>query len=283
MDKNDLKMPTEQELSEVVYDFCKKNKITYIREDELVRKILDEEMNTKFKTLQENYNLNENGYGKDDESSDAVTTSLVMYMMFGYKLTKRLFDIIDILIDECKVERKKIEGERLYYLRFYLYPLEIESIKLAKSTTDIFANDLYNYCKTNNIEYLKKDDVNNIIDFNFDDDMIDKIIDVLVKKNMARTFLLEDTDTCCIVFALTETKIKLNENATLMIKNLAELILDHCNANEIEYIEKVELLDMFGLEDDRIFEQVLDYLVKRHLADEKENPEDGKSYIQFYC
>ena len=28
MDKNDLKMPTEQELAEIVYDYCKKNNVT---------------------------------------------------------------------------------------------------------------------------------------------------------------------------------------------------------------------------------------------------------------
>ena len=43
MDKNDLKMPTEQELAEIVYNYCRNNKITYIREDELITKIVDEE------------------------------------------------------------------------------------------------------------------------------------------------------------------------------------------------------------------------------------------------
>ena len=266
MDKNDLKMPTEQELAEIVYNYCRNNKITYIREDELITKIVDEEMEKNKKELQANYDLDEKGWGKDKESSDAVTITLGKYLMFTYKLTKRFYDVIDILIEECKANRNKIEGERLYYLSFYLSPLEIESIKLVNSTIDIYANDLYNYCKTNNIEYLKKEDVISIIDLD-SSDMIDKIIDSLVKNNKARTFIIEDKNILCIMFALTESKIKINENIKLMIKNSAELLLDQCNE----------------MDDEKVFRSILDYLEERHLADEEYNSEDGNNYIRIYC
>lgn len=282
MDKNDLKMPTEQELAEIVYNYCRNNKITYIREDELITKIVDEEMEKNKKELQANYDLDEKGWGKDKESSDAVTITLGKYLMFTYKLTKRFYDVIDILIEECKANRNKIEGERLYYLSFYLSPLEIESIKLVNSTIDIYANDLYNYCKTNNIEYLKKEDVISIIDLD-SSDMIDKIIDSLVKNNKARTFIIEDKNILCIMFALTESKIKINENIKLMIKNSAELLLDQCNENNIEYIEKQELQKEFGMDDEKVFRSILDYLEERHLADEEYNSEDGNNYIRIYC
>ena len=282
MDKNDLKMPTEQELAEIVYNYCRNNKITYIREDELITKIVDEEMEKNKKELQANYDLDEKGWGKDKESSDAVTITLGKYLMFTYKLTKRFYDVIDILIEECKANRNQIEGERLYYLSFYLSPLEIESIKLVNSTIDIYANDLYNYCKTNNIEYLKKEDVISIIDLD-SSDMIDKIIDSLVKNNKARTFIIEDKNILCIMFALTESKIKINENIKLMIKNSAELLLDQCNENNIEYIEKQELQKEFGMDDEKVFRSILDYLEERHLADEEYNSEDGNNYIRIYC
>lgn len=282
MDKNDLKMPTEQELAEIVYNYCRNNKITYIREDELITKIVDEEMEKNKKELQANYDLDEKGWGKDKESSDAVTITLGKYLMFTYKLTKRFYDVIDILIEECKANRNKIEGERLYYLSFYLSPLEIESIKLVNSTIDIYANDLYNYCKTNNIEYLKKEDVISIIDLD-SSDMIDKIIDSLVKNNKAQTFIIEDKNILCIMFALTESKIKINENIKLMIKNSAELLLDQCNENNIEYIEKQELQKEFGMDDEKVFRSILDYLEERHLADEEYNSEDGNNYIRIYC
>ena len=282
MDKNDLKMPTEQELAEIVYNYCRNNKITYIREDELITKIVDEEIEKNKKELQANYDLDEKGWGKDKESSDAVTITLGKYLMFTYKLTKRFYDVIDILIEECKANRNKIEGERLYYLSFYLSPLEIESIKLVNSTIDIYANDLYNYCKTNNIEYLKKEDVISIIDLD-SSDMIDKIIDSLVKNNKARTFIIEDKNILCIMFALTESKIKINENIKLMIKNSAELLLDQCNENNIEYIEKQELQKEFGMDDEKVFRSILDYLEERHLADEEYNSEDGNNYIRIYC
>ena len=282
MDKNDLKMPTEQELAEIVYNYCRNNKITYIREDELITKIVDEEMEKNKKELQANYDLDEKGWGKEKESYDAVTITLGKYLMFTYKLTKRFYDVIDILIEECKANRNKIEGERLYYLSFYLSPLEIESIKLVNSTIDIYANDLYNYCKTNNIEYLKKEDVISIIDLD-SSDMIDKIIDSLVKNNKARTFIIEDKNILCIMFALTESKIKINENIKLMIKNSAELLLDQCNENNIEYIEKQELQKEFGMDDEKVFRSILDYLEERHLADEEYNSEDGNNYIRIYC
>ena len=234
------------------------------------------------KELQANYDLDEKGWGKDKESSDAVTITLGKYLMFTYKLTKRFYDVIDILIEECKANRNKIEGERLYYLSFYLSPLEIESIKLVNSTIDIYANDLYNYCKTNNIEYLKKEDVISIIDLD-SSDMIDKIIDSLVKNNKARTFIIEDKNILCIMFALTESKIKINENIKLMIKNSAELLLDQCNENNIEYIEKQELQKEFGMDAEKVFRSILDYLEERHLADEEYNSEDGNNYIRIYC
>lgn len=282
MDKNDLKMPTEQELAEIVYDYCKKNKITSIREDELIKRISEDEIQDNMEQLQENYSLDENGWGKDEESSNAVTITLGKHLMFTYKLAKRFYDIIDILIEENKAERIKVEGERLYYLDFYLNPLEIESVRLVKSTIDIYANDLYENCKTNNIEYLKKDEISNIIDLN-DVKMIDKIVELLVKENKARTFILKDSNICCIMFALKEKDIKINENIKLMIKNLAELLLDKCNENQIEYIEKDEFKKLTDTDDDRTFKYLLDYLVERHLADEEYNTEDGKKYIRIYC
>ena len=142
------------------------------------------------------------------------------------------------------------------------------------------ANDLYNYCKENNIEGLKKDDIKNII--NLDDNvMIDKIIDYLVKKDMVRLYLMEDK--CFLIFFLTESKIQLNKNMRLMTKNVAELFLDNCIQNDITYVEKGELQKMMDAEDsDAMFKAMLDYLVERHLADEEYNPEDGKNYIRMY-
>lgn len=275
-----MKMPTEQELAEVVYKYCRTNNITYIREDELIKKIVDEEMQKNRNMLEKNYDLDEKGWGEDQEADDAITFSLAKYAMFTYKLSKRFYDIIDILIDENKASREKRDGERLYYLTFYLIPMEIESIKLVKSTIEILANDLYNYCKENNIEGLKKDDIKNII--NLDDNvMIDKIIDYLVKKDMVRLYLMEDK--CFLIFFLTESKIQLNKNMRLMTKNAAELFLDNCIQNDITYVEKGELQKMMDAEDsDAMFKAMLDYLVERHLADEEYNPEDGKNYIRMY-
>ena len=36
------------------------------------------------------------------------------------------------------------------------------------------------------------------------------------------------------------------------------------------------------IDDDEIFDSILDYLVERHLADVDYNSEDGKSYITIY-
>ena len=274
-----LKMPNEEDLAEIVYKYCRTNKISYIREDELVKRIVDEEMNNHLGMLKENYNLDENGWGKDKESSDAVTIGLGNYLMFAYKLTKRFYDVIDILIEECKADRDKEEGEKLYYLTFYLTPLEIESIKLVRSTIEIFANDLYNYCKDNNIEYLKINEVKSIIDL-ADDVMVDKVIDLLIKKDMVRIHWIEDE--CYLILLLTESKIALNRNMRLMIKNLTEAFLDQCNQNDITNIEKEELKRTMEVEDDRIYELMLDYLVERHLADVDYNSEDGKEYVTIY-
>ena len=198
--------------------------------------------------------------------------------MFTYKLAKRFYDIIDILIEENKASREKREGERLYYLTFYLIPIEIESIKLIKSSIEILANDLYNYCKTNNIECLKKDDVKNVTDLD-DEVMIDKVIDLLVKKDMIRIYWKEDI--CFLIFYLTESKVKLNKNMKLMIKNAAELLLDYCTQNDITYIEKGKLQRVMDM-DDELFKSMLDYLVERHLADVEYNSEDGNEYITMY-
>ena len=68
-----------------------------------------------------------------------------------------------------------------------------------------------------------------------------------------------------------------------MIKNSAELLLDQCNENNIEYIEKQELQKEFGMDDEKVFRSILDYLEERHLADEEYNSEDGNNYIRIYC
>lgn len=70
----ELRMPNEEELAEVVFKYCRTNNITYIREDELVKKIADEEMKKNIEQLKNEYNLDEKGWGKDKESQDAVTT-----------------------------------------------------------------------------------------------------------------------------------------------------------------------------------------------------------------
>ena len=41
---NEMKIPKEEELAKVVYNYCKTNNITHIREDELVRRIVDDNM-----------------------------------------------------------------------------------------------------------------------------------------------------------------------------------------------------------------------------------------------
>ena len=99
-----MKMPTEQELAEVVYKYCRTNNITYIREDELIKKIVDEEMQKNRNMLEENYDLDEKGWGEDQEADDAITFSLAKYAMFTYKLSKRFYDIIDI-------EKKEMEND----------------------------------------------------------------------------------------------------------------------------------------------------------------------------
>lgn len=197
--------------------------------------------------------------------------------MFTYKLSKRFYDVIDILIDECKANREKKEGERLYYLTFYLNPLDIERIQLIKSRAEIYAEDLYNYCKTNNIEYLKKDELSSIMDAT--DYMIDKAVDLLMKKYMIDICWIDNN--CYLIFFLTQSKIELNKNQKLLIKNLAESLLDICNQNDIKYLELDELKNYVETDDDLI-EKMLNYLTERHLADIQKNIEDGKEYLCFY-
>ena len=96
---------------------------------------------------------------------------------------------------------------------------------------------------------------------------------------MARIRVIENES--YFVFNLTETKIALNKNMRLMIKNLAESSLDSWNEKKIEYIEKGELQKISEMNED-IYEDVLEYLVTRHLVDIEENEEDGKIYIRVY-
>lgn len=275
----DFRMPSEEELAEIVYKYCRTNNIKYIREDELVKKIVEEEQNNHLEMMKDNLDLDENGWGEDKESFDAITIGLGNYLMFAYKLTKRFYDVIDVLIEANKASREEKEGEKFYYLTFYLSTYEIESNRLYKSTIEIFANDLYSYCKENSIEYLKMDDVKNIIDLD-DDEMIDKAIDVLIKKDKAMIHWIEDE--CYLIMFLTESKIALNKNVKLMIKNAAEAFLDTCNQNDITYIEKEKIKETMGAGDDTTFELMLDYLVERHLADVDYNEEDNKEYITIY-
>lgn len=275
---DEMKIPSVEELAEIVYKYCKTNNITYIREDELVKKIADNETQNMFSILKEKYNLDEKGYGEDEESSEAVTIYMANLLMFSFRLSKRFYEIIDILIEECKADRKKREGEKFYYLTFYLTPSDIEAIKLCQSSIEIMAKNLYNIVKENNVERIEKDRLESIL--NLDDKIIsDKILNFLVNKDMARICFIEDEN--YIVFNLTETKIALNKNMRLMIKNLAESLLNSWNEEKIEYIEKDELQKVSEL-NDAIYEDVLDYLVTRHLVDIEENDEDGKVYVRVY-
>lgn len=275
---DEMKMPSVEELAEIVYKYCKTNSITYIREDELVKKVADNEIKNRFSILKEKYNLDEKGYGEDEESSEAVTIYMTNLLMFSFRLSKRFYEIIDILIEECKADREKREGEKFYYLTFYLTPSEIEAIKLCQSSIEIMAKDLYNIVKENNVERIEKDRLESILDLD-DKIIIDKILNFLVNKDMARICFIEDEN--YIVFNLTETKIALNKNMRLMIKNLAESLLNSWNEEKIEYIEKDELQKVSEL-NDAMYEDVLDYLVTRHLVDIEENDEDGKVYVRVY-
>ena len=164
-------------------------------------------------------------------------------------------------------------------MTFYLTPLEIESIKLIKSSIEILSDELYNYCKTNNIKWLNKEEVKKVINID-DDKMIDKVIDALVKKDMVKIYCEEDKS--YFIFYIKESMVAINKNLRLMIKNSAEMLLDYCIQNEIECIEKVKLQKIMEMDDDEIFGAILDYLVERHLADVDYNSEDGKSYITIY-
>ena len=214
---SEMKMPSAEELAEVVYKYCQTNKISYIREDELVKKITDNEMKNRNILKPKNDDLDK----KIEDSSDIDIENVGNFLMFAFKLSKRFYDIIDILIDECKAKRDKIEGEKFYYLTFFLTPLEVDSIKLVKSSIEILANDLYNFCKTNNFKALGKDDIKNVIDVK-DDELIDKVIDMLEKKGMIRLYKVENQNV--LVFYLTDSKIQMNKNLKLMIKNAAELL-----------------------------------------------------------
>lgn len=269
-----IKIPNEKELAEVVYNYCKTNNITFIREDELIRKITDDETNN----IIIDYNLNDKLLSGDKEKFDESIIKICDFSMFTYVLSKRFYDIIDILIEENKADRKKKENEKFYYLKFYLLPIEIETIKLIRSNREIYANELYDYCKKNNIEILRKNDIKHIINLK-DEELINNIIDILVKKDLVR--ISWDKDNCFLIFLLAKNKIQLNKNQKLLIKNTAELILYYFTQNNITYIEKDSLQE--GLElSDEIFNSLLDYLVERHLADIEYNSKDGKMYILMY-
>lgn len=276
---NEMKMPNEEELAKVVYNYCKSNNIKHIREDELVRRIVDDNMDNHLGILKNSSDLDKNCLKEDSKLSNEIINKIGNHILFTYKLSKRLYDIIDILIEENKASREKREGERLYYLTFYLTPLEIESIKLIKSSIEILSDELYNYCKTNNIKWLNKEEVKKVINID-DDKMIDKVIDALVKKNMAKIYCEEDKS--YFIFYIKESMVAINKNFRLMIKNSAEMLLDYCIQNEIECIEKVKLQKIMEMDDDEVFDAILDYLVERHLADVDYNSEDGNEYITMY-
>lgn len=276
---NEMKMPNEEELAKVVYNYCKSNNIKHIREDELVRRIVDDNMDNHLGILKNSSDLDKNCLKEDSKLSNEIINKIGNHILFTYKLSKRLYDIIDILIEENKASREKREGERLYYLTFYLTPLEIESIKLIKSSIEILSDELYNYCKTNNIKCLNKEEVKKVINID-DDKMIDKVIDALVKKNMAKIYCEEDKS--YFIFYIKESMVAINKNFRLMIKNSAEMLLDYCIQNEIECIEKVKLQKIMEMDDDEVFDAILDYLVERHLADVDYNSEDGNEYITMY-
>lgn len=274
-ENDEIKKPSIEELAEIVYKYCKTNNITYIREDELFKKILDERGENLIKTLTEKYNIEEDSeIVKDKELMKEITNNILSFSIFNYTLSKCFFDIIDILIDQCKADREKKDGERLYYLKFYIHPLIIDSIKIARSNIEIFAKELYNYCKENNIQYLIKELISTIINVQ-NTETIDEIIEFLIKKNMASRSGIDNIT----VLYLEENQIELRKNLKSIIKNTGELLLNYCHENNIKYLEKEKLMNIMELDDDG-FEQVLEYLVERHLADVEDNPDDGKIYIR---
>lgn len=275
---SEMRMPSIEELAKIVYEYCKTNNISYIREDVLVKRIMDEHTQDNLQMLKENYNLDE-GCGEDEESSNAILDNMVNSLLFLYRFSKRFYNIINVLIEECKADREKRDEDKFYYLTFYLSDFEIESIKLIRSSMEIFAKELYDYCKTNNIECMPKDKISSIINVD-DDKIIDKVIEILIKRDMVNTTWLDNN--YYIIFYLTENRIELNKNLRLMIEKYAEYILEYCNTNDITYIGKDELQRKMEIDDDDMFSMMLDYLVERHLADIENNDEDGKIYITIY-
>lgn len=282
MDKK-FNLPSNEELAERVYKYCKDNNISYIREDVLISKIVEKEQENTFKMLKENYNLDEKGYGKDKESSDALTVNTGNLLIFSYFLAKRFYDVIDILIDESKAEREIKMGEKFCYIILYITDFEVESMKLVKSSAEIYAKQIYNYCKENNIKCIKPMELEQIFDILEDDKLLKLVQYILQKNSMMKTHIVVETLDLYWIFFLTEDEIQLNKNAELMIKKYAEHVLEYCNENKIEYIEKNELQNILELNDNNeIFDEILDYLVPRHLADEETNEEDNKVYITIY-
>ena len=109
---NEMKIPKEEELAKVVYNYCKTNNITHIREDELVRRIVEDNMDNHLGILKNNSDLDKNILKEDSKLYDEFINNLGNHILFTYKLSKRLYDIIDILIEENKASREKREGER---------------------------------------------------------------------------------------------------------------------------------------------------------------------------
>lgn len=275
---NELKFLSIEEIAKIVYEFCKTNNITYIREDVLVRKITSGNANNSMQDLKENYNLDENGWGKDEEASNATLNSLVEVSVFTYSISTHFYEAISLLIEECKAYREELDDDDDFaYITFFLTENEVESIRLLRSTAEIFAKKIYDFCKTNNIECIKKEELSDIIKME-DDKILNIIINALVNKDMAK--LVFENNNWYIIFYLTENDIQLNKNAKEMVGLFAKGICDYCKENDIESIEEKELCNKMDIESDGIFIEAKKYLKVHHLA--RLYIQDGKNYIEIY-
>ena len=279
MDNQDIKMPTSEEVAEIVYNYCKENDIGYIREDQLVHRITDDFNNKHLQELKEKYNLDEAEYGKDKEFTDDYTHQMMKIMFFAYKLGKRMYEILDILERECKVDREIKDGEKFEYLTFFLAEEDVKSMQLVKSSIEIMARKVYNYCKENNIKYIFKEDFGEITQFGKEEKMNNKVLKVLLENYQARIIKKEEKE--YIVFFLNEDDIALNKNMRLMTEQLADSIYNYCTENEIENIEKEELMKSVDMDIEQ-FNDAIEVLKEHKSVDEEINSEDGKTYLAIY-